>query len=133
MLPYRHPLIAAKEFETLDYLSGGRAIVGIGAGHVEAEFAALGVDHARRGKLVEEKLPPLIEALEHEFVDGVGAQPAPGPVAAPTGLDRGFEPGRDPARARRSATVGCRRDRRTRRWSKSCRRSAKSTDAPTGR
>ena len=45
VLPYRHPLIAAKEFETLDYLSGGRAIVGIGAGHVEAEFAALGVDH----------------------------------------------------------------------------------------
>ncbi len=64
VLPYRHPLIAAKEFETLDYLSGGRAIVGIGAGHVEAEFAALGIDHARRGKIVEEKLPPLIEALE---------------------------------------------------------------------
>ena len=36
VLPYRHPLIAAKEFETLDYLSGGRAIVGIGAGHVAA-------------------------------------------------------------------------------------------------
>ena len=77
VLPYRHPLIAAKEFATLDYLSGGRAIVGIGAGHVEAEFAALGVDHARRGTLVEEKLPPLIEALEHEFVDGLGAQPRP--------------------------------------------------------
>ena len=77
VLPYRHPLIAAKEFETLDYLSGGRAIVGIGAGHVEAEFAALGVDHARRGKIVEEKLPPLIDALEQEFVDGLGSRPRP--------------------------------------------------------
>ena len=77
VLPYRHPLVAAKEFATLDYLSGGRAIVGIGAGHVEAEFAALGVDHARRGKLVEEKLPPLIAALEHEWVDGLGSQPRP--------------------------------------------------------
>ena len=31
VLPYRHPLVAAKEFATLDYLTGGRAIVGIGA------------------------------------------------------------------------------------------------------
>jgi alkanesulfonate monooxygenase SsuD/methylene tetrahydromethanopterin reductase-like flavin-dependent oxidoreductase (luciferase family) len=77
VLPYRHPLVAAKEFATLDFLSGGRAIVGIGAGHVEAEFNALGVDHASRGKLVEEKLPLLIEALEHEFVDGLGARPRP--------------------------------------------------------
>ena len=63
LMGIRHPFVTARTFQTLDYLSGGRAIVGIGAGHVEAEFAALGVDHARRGKLVEEKLPPLIEAL----------------------------------------------------------------------
>ena len=131
VLPYRHPLIAAKEFETLDYLSGGRAIVGIGAGHVEAEFAALGVDHARRGKLVEEKLPPLIEALEHEFVGGVGASRARSSRRVHRSGSRVRAPPRSGAR-RRSATVGCRKDRRTRRWSKSCRRSAKSTDAPTG-
>ncbi len=33
---YRHPLQTAKSFGTLDHLSGGRAILGIGAGHVEA-------------------------------------------------------------------------------------------------
>ena len=102
VLPYRHPLIAAKEFETLDYLSGGRAIVGIGAGHVEAEFAALGVDHARRGKLVEEKLPPLIEALEHEFVDGLGATPRP--VQSPRPPI--WIAGSSPAAIRRAATYG---------------------------
>ncbi|HEX5945931.1 MAG TPA: LLM class flavin-dependent oxidoreductase, partial [Acidimicrobiales bacterium] len=42
-LPYHHPLEVAKAFTTLDRLSGGRAIVGVGAGHVEAEFALLGV------------------------------------------------------------------------------------------
>ena len=102
MLPYRHPLVAAKEFETLDYLSGGRAIVGIGAGHVEAEFAALGVDHARRGKLVEEKLPRLIEALEHEFVDGLGAQPRPVQTPRPPI----WVAGSSAAAIRRAATFG---------------------------
>ena len=77
MLPYRHPLVAAKQFSTLDYLSGGRAIVGIGAGHVQPEFERLGVDFHRRGKLVDEKLPVLIDALEHEWVDGYGASPRP--------------------------------------------------------
>ncbi len=77
VLPYRHPLIAAKQFATLDYLSGGRAIVGIGAGHVQPEFERLGVDFNRRGKLVDEKLPVLIDALEHEWVDGYGASPRP--------------------------------------------------------
>ena len=109
MLPYRHPLVAAKEFETLDYLSGGRAIVGIGAGHVEAEFEVLGVDHARRGKLVEEKLPPLIEALEHEWVERSRRDAASGADAASAGVDRGFEPGGDPSRRdlrRRLAPAG---------------------------
>jgi probable F420-dependent oxidoreductase len=77
VLPYRHPLVAAKQFATLDYLSGGRAIVGIGAGHVEPEFERLGIDFHRRGKLVDEKLPVLVDALEHEWVDGYGASPRP--------------------------------------------------------
>ena len=43
------PVQVARTYATLDYLTGGRAIVGIGAGHVEAEFDVLGDDHARRG------------------------------------------------------------------------------------
>ncbi len=77
VLPYRHPLVAAKEFATLDWLSGGRVIAGVGAGHVEAEFAALGVDHATRGRILEEKLPPLLEALEEERHHGLQARPRP--------------------------------------------------------
>ena len=77
VLPYRHALIAAKQFATLDNLTGGRAIVGIGGGHVEPEFEKLGVDFHRRGKLVDERLPVLAAALEHEYVDGFGARPRP--------------------------------------------------------
>ncbi len=102
VLPYRHPLVAAKEFATLDYLTGGRAIVGIGAGHVEAEFEALGVDHAWRGKLVEEKLPTLIEALEHEWVNGLGARPRPVQSPRPPV----WIAGSSPAAIRRAATYG---------------------------
>ncbi len=77
VLPYRHPLMAAKQFATLDHLSDGRAIVGIGGGHVEPEFEKLGVDFHRRGKLVDERLPVLAAALEQEYVDGFGAKPRP--------------------------------------------------------
>ena len=46
----------AKAFATLDALSGGRVILGVGAGHLEAEFAALGVDFGRRGALLDEAI-----------------------------------------------------------------------------
>ena len=49
VLPYRHPLMAAKAFLTLDELSGGRAVLGVGAGHVQSEFELLGVDFEHRG------------------------------------------------------------------------------------
>src|SRR5262245_27003545 len=47
--PYRHPLVTAKAFATLDALSEGRVILGVGAGHVEKEFAARGVGFHRPG------------------------------------------------------------------------------------
>jgi len=42
VLAQRHPLRAAKELATLDALSGGRLIVGVGAGHVPEEYALFG-------------------------------------------------------------------------------------------
>lgn len=80
-LTYRHPLVGAKSFATLDLISGGRAIVGVGAGHVEAEFAALGVDFSSRGRLLDEALVVFDQALREGSVDGM--QLAPGPVQQP--------------------------------------------------
>ena len=50
ILPQRHPLYAAKELATLDVLSKGRVILGIGSGWLKEEFDALGIDypHPRR-------------------------------------------------------------------------------------
>jgi probable F420-dependent oxidoreductase len=56
VLPYRHPLVLAKELATLDALSGGRLVVGVGAGWNEAEFAALGVPFAERGDWTDEAI-----------------------------------------------------------------------------
>src|SRR5581483_8196038 len=39
VLPYRHPLVVAKQWGTLDRLSGGRVILGVGSGHLKPEFA----------------------------------------------------------------------------------------------
>jgi len=74
-LTYRHPLVSAKSFATLDFLSHGRALIGVGAGHVEKEFAALGVDFASRGRQLDEGLEVLDEALRTGVVDGMELQP----------------------------------------------------------
>ncbi|HZR81258.1 MAG TPA: TIGR03619 family F420-dependent LLM class oxidoreductase [Candidatus Binatia bacterium] len=86
ILPYRHPLVSAKAFATLDALSGGRVILGVGAGHLEGEFATLGVDFKRRGKLLDEAIDLVKTAFREEFVrfegatwkvDDVGLAPRP--------------------------------------------------------
>jgi len=65
--PYRHPLATAKAFATLDALSGGRVILGVGAGHLQGEFETLGVDFARRGKLLDEAIDVIIAAFVNEY------------------------------------------------------------------
>src|SRR4029453_6390162 len=70
--PYRHPLQTAKAFATLDARSGGRTILGVGAGHVEAEFAALGVDYGRRGVLLDDAIEIVAAAFRDEFPDHDG-------------------------------------------------------------
>jgi probable F420-dependent oxidoreductase len=74
-LTYRHPLVAAKSFATLDLLSGGRAIIGVGVGHLEKEFAALGADYAHRGQASDEALRILDVALRVGVVDGMEVAP----------------------------------------------------------
>jgi probable F420-dependent oxidoreductase len=54
VLPMRHPLPLAKELATLQCLSQGRLILGAGVGWLAAEFAALGVPFAERGRRMDE-------------------------------------------------------------------------------
>lgn len=56
VLPMRNPLIVAKMVASLDHLSGGRVILGIAAGWLEAEFNALGVPFAERGQRTDEAI-----------------------------------------------------------------------------
>ena len=56
LLPQYQPLILAKELASLDVLSGGRLIVGIGVGWAEAEYEALGVPFHQRGAIADEYL-----------------------------------------------------------------------------
>lgn len=64
VLPYRHPLIVAKTFATLDHLSRGRLIIGTGSGHLKPEFRSLGIDHAQRAAISDEYVQALAVALE---------------------------------------------------------------------
>jgi probable F420-dependent oxidoreductase len=50
ILPQRNPLVLAKQLASLDVLSGGRLIFGIGVGYLEPEFRALGASFADRGQ-----------------------------------------------------------------------------------
>src|SRR3989440_5396361 len=79
--PYRHPLQTAKAFATLDTLSGGRVILGMGAGHVEKEFDALGLPFAERGRLLDDAVDGVKNAWGDEFTgegdDQVGMRPRP--------------------------------------------------------
>jgi len=59
ILPQRHPLYVAKEMATLDLLSGGRTILGIGSGWLKEEFDALGLDFHVRGARTDEAIKVL--------------------------------------------------------------------------
>ena len=52
----RNPLVALKQLATLDLLSGGRIVTAVAAGWMEGEFALLGADFERRGRLLDEWL-----------------------------------------------------------------------------
>ncbi len=69
VLSYRHPLHTAKSFMTLDELSGGRAILGVGAGHLQGEFELLGFDFERRGAVTDAAIDVIRDAFTVEYPD----------------------------------------------------------------
>jgi probable F420-dependent oxidoreductase len=86
VIALRHPLRAAKEFATLDVLSGGRVICGVGAGHVAEEFEQMGPEFDHRGRATDEAIAGLASGLADEFpvlagprwkASGLGLKPTP--------------------------------------------------------
>jgi probable F420-dependent oxidoreductase len=56
LLGLRHPFVAARAIQTLDLLSGGRALAGVGAGWLRSEWTAAGFDPATRGRRLDEAI-----------------------------------------------------------------------------
>ncbi|MCH7837699.1 MAG: LLM class F420-dependent oxidoreductase [Chloroflexi bacterium] len=56
ILAYHSPFDIAKQYATLDRLSGGRVILGVGVGHLRSEFRALGAPYDARGQVTDEYL-----------------------------------------------------------------------------
>ncbi|MFD7018435.1 LLM class F420-dependent oxidoreductase [Streptomyces sp. NPDC059928] len=107
----RHPLITAKQYATLDHLSGGRLILGVGAGHVQEEFEAVGADFEGRGPVLDETIDALRAALgaeeypefqgERFAFSGLGQRPRPAQQRVPLWVG-----GSSPAAVRRAALRG---------------------------
>ena len=91
VLPYRHPLMTAKAFATLDALTGGRVVLGVGAGHLQSEFELLGADFEGRGPAVEAAIEVIRVAFAEEYPTvggpgaevGVGMRPRPARAGGP--------------------------------------------------
>jgi probable F420-dependent oxidoreductase len=101
VLPLREPVVLAKQLATVDALSGGRLIVGIGVGYIPREFESVGVPFAGRGVRLEEYLRALRAVWgdgRASFVgrtvafDGIRARPRPIQLPGPPIVMGGYAP-----------------------------------------
>lgn len=90
VMAYRNPFLTAKAAASLQVLSGGRFILGAGAGYQKVEFDALGVDFHKRGKLFDEAIDTIHMAWNGGVVvkegigfNAVGNEPRPIPAIKP--------------------------------------------------
>ncbi len=67
ILGFRHPLVTAKQWITLDALSKGRAVLGIGVGWAEGEYDLLGTDFVNRGRLANDALTVIRAVFDAEY------------------------------------------------------------------
>jgi probable F420-dependent oxidoreductase len=109
--PFYPPVALAKQFATLDILSGGRLDAGLGLGWSQAEFAAAGIPMADRGRRFDEWLTCLDVLLTREDVEFAGEfYTVPRSTIAPRPVQRPRPPlligGAAPAALRRAATLG---------------------------
>jgi probable F420-dependent oxidoreductase len=90
ILPQRNPLVLAKELASLDVVSGGRLIFGLGIGYLRPEFDALGIPFTSKGARTIEYLQAMLAVWTQEkpayagrFVSFSGIQSLPRPVQRP--------------------------------------------------
>jgi probable F420-dependent oxidoreductase len=112
LLPLRHPSLVAKQAASLDYLSGGRLVLGVGVGgEGEKDFEAVGVPIAERGARTNESIrvmktlwtqsPATFEGRFYRFAD-VSIDPLPSQPGGPPVIVGG----RSPAALRRAGELG---------------------------
>ena len=93
ILPYRPPVIVAKQVATADVLSGGRVVFGAGAGWMEGEFKALGIPFRERGARTNEALQAILACWGNEVPTVTGRYyPLEGMVASPQPIQRPHPP-----------------------------------------
>lgn len=92
VLGYHHPLAVVKRFATIDRLSGGRVVLGVGVGSLAEEFDLLGADHTHRGPIADEAIDAIRSAWGAEAptfhgerfdFDGFVIRPRPVQAAVP--------------------------------------------------
>ena len=111
VIPYRNPFMIAKSIASLDVLSGGRVIMGIGSGYLEGEFKALGAIFTGRGAVMDEAITVMKQAWTGRSVNFQGAYfQADGNTALPAPLQTPHPPiwvGGNTDRAIRRAVETC--------------------------
>jgi probable F420-dependent oxidoreductase len=110
-LALRHPFVAARAVQTLDIVSDGRAVAGVGAGWLEAEWRAAGLDFRTRGRRLDEALDVCRRLWTEEMVEHHGEFFDFGPVAfEPKPVQKPYPPvhigGTSDAALRRAARAG---------------------------
>jgi probable F420-dependent oxidoreductase len=111
ILPQRNPVVLAKELASVDRLSKGRLIFGLGAGYLKPEFQALGAPFADRGRRTDEYIEAIVTLWREdkpeykgEYVAFAGIQAQPRPIQSP------YPPivvgGMSPAALRRAVRYG---------------------------
>lgn len=111
ILPLRDPVSTAKTVADLDYLTGGRVILGVGAGWLEEEFQQVGLDFHTRGARMDECIGVLRSLWTEEVPEFHGKHYDIGPaVFAPKPVQKPHPPilvgGETPAALRRAARLG---------------------------
>lgn len=106
----RHPIVAAKLVASLDQLSGGRVLLGIGSGWIPEEYETLGIEFDKRGEVLDEHLRAMLELWsqdqprfegEHYRFDNIGFDPKPVRRSVPIWVGGNSRPAR-----RRAAQLG---------------------------